>query len=288
MTREQAIEIIRQHECNSEHYEACEMAIKSLKQELCEDAIGRQAAMDCLTEIGLTKFDLIARNKIKNLPPVTPQPKMGHWRKEKSIHGWDGYSYQCSVCGRSIHLDIEVEDLEDYPYCHCGAKMGSEEEEFDDNLEEMLEKLWNDTESEEKRMNIKLDKGAFEPIREHKTDAGLDLRTPEEFVIKPNDSYIIDTGVHIELPKGYYGKLESKSGLNVKHNIVCLGGTIDEPYRGSIVVKLYNVGEEEYHFAKGDKIVQLVIQPYLAPDIEYTDKLSETDRGDNGFGSTGK
>jgi len=49
--------------------------------------------------------------------------KIGHWIKEESIHGWDGRSYQCSVCGRSIHLDKEVEDLADYPYCHCGAKM---------------------------------------------------------------------------------------------------------------------------------------------------------------------
>lgn len=49
--------------------------------------------------------------------------KIGQWIKEESIGGWDGHSYQCSVCGRSIHLDTEVEDLEDYPYCHCGAKM---------------------------------------------------------------------------------------------------------------------------------------------------------------------
>ena len=54
--------------------------------------------------------------------------KMGKWIKEKSIYGWDGYSYQCSECGRSIHLDLEVEDLSDYPYCHCGAKMKSEDQ----------------------------------------------------------------------------------------------------------------------------------------------------------------
>ena len=53
----------------------------------------------------------------------TLKPKEGHWIKEKSLHGWDGKSYQCSVCCRSIHIDPEVEDLTDYPYCHCGAKM---------------------------------------------------------------------------------------------------------------------------------------------------------------------
>lgn len=51
------------------------------------------------------------------------EPKTAHWIKEESIYGWDGHSYQCSECGRSIHLDTEMEDLEDYPYCHCGAKM---------------------------------------------------------------------------------------------------------------------------------------------------------------------
>lgn len=137
-------------------------------------------------------------------------------------------------------------------------------------------------------MRIKLDEGAYEPLRAHPTDAGLDLRTPKEFTIRPHDSYTIDTGVHVELPKGYYGKLESKSGLNVKNSIVCLGGTIDEPYRGSIVVKLYNMGDYEYHFRAGDKIVQLIIQPYLAPEIEYVNELSESDRGSDGFGSSGR
>ncbi len=51
------------------------------------------------------------------------EPKTGHWIKEKSIYGWDGHSYQCSVCGRSIHLDVVMEVLADYPYCHCGARM---------------------------------------------------------------------------------------------------------------------------------------------------------------------
>ncbi len=137
-------------------------------------------------------------------------------------------------------------------------------------------------------MNIKLDKGAFEPVRAHSTDAGLDLRTPIEFTIQPHDSYTIDTGVHVELPEGTFGQLFSKSGLNVNHSIVSLGGTVDEPYRGSIVVKLYNEGDEEYHFRAGDKIVQMVIMPYLAPEIQYVDELSETDRGNAGFGSSGR
>ena len=137
-------------------------------------------------------------------------------------------------------------------------------------------------------MRVKLDEGAFEVVRAHPTDAGLDLRTPIEFTIQPHDSFTVDTGVHVELPEGTFGQLFSKSGLNVKHSIVSLGGTLDEGYTGSIVVKLYNEGDEEYHFRAGDKIVQLVILNYITPDIEYVDQLSETDRGSQGFGSSGR
>ena len=137
-------------------------------------------------------------------------------------------------------------------------------------------------------MKIVLADGAYMPERAHPTDAGLDLRTPSAVKIWPHDSVTIDTGVHVQLPAGTYGKIESKSGLNVKHNIVCCGGVIDENYTGSIVVKLYNLGGYSYEFAAGDKIAQMIIQPYLAPEMELVDKLDETDRGDAGFGSTGR
>ena len=137
-------------------------------------------------------------------------------------------------------------------------------------------------------MKIMLDPGAYEPTRAHPTDAGLDLKTKERVKIWPNLSATIDTGVHVELPPGFYGKIESKSGLDVNHNIVSCGGVIDEGYTGSIVVKLYNLGDKAYIFNPGDKVAQLVIQPYLAPEIEISEELTETDRGSDGFGSTGK
>lgn len=137
-------------------------------------------------------------------------------------------------------------------------------------------------------MKIKLDDGAFVPVRAHETDAGLDLRTPKWFMIFPHDSAVIDTGVHVQLPHGTYGKLESKSGLNVKRDIVSCGGTIDEQYTGSIKVKLYNLGDIPYRFEAGDKIIQLIVQPCLYEPVEITDELEETARGDNGFGSSGK
>lgn len=138
------------------------------------------------------------------------------------------------------------------------------------------------------KMKIMLEPTAFMPRRAYPTDAGLDLRSRWHTLIPAHGSAEFDTGVHIELPHGWYGKIESKSGLNVKHGVVSLGGTIDEPYRGSIVVKLYNMSDEDYVVNAGDKVAQLVIMPYLAPKLEVVDELSETDRGSLGFGSSGK
>ena len=133
-----------------------------------------------------------------------------------------------------------------------------------------------------------LDNGAFSPERAHDEDAGLDLRTPTRVVLRRNDCVAINTGVHVQIPKGWFGKIESKSGLNVKHNIVSLGGVIDSGYTGSIVVKLYNFGAQDYVFETGDKIVQMVIQPCFTGALTCVDDLEKTSRGDSGFGSTGK
>lgn len=137
-------------------------------------------------------------------------------------------------------------------------------------------------------MKIVLDDGAYMPERAHPTDAGLDLKTPYDVKIPARGSACIDTGVHLELPNGYFGKIEGKSGLNVHHGIVSLGGVIDEQYTGSIAVKLYNMTDRDYWFQAGDKISQLVIMPYMAPILIPAERLSETERGSQGFGSTGR
>jgi len=89
------------------------------------------------------------------------------------------------------------------------------------------------------------------------------------------------------LPRNTVGMVKSKSGLNVKHGILS-EGVIDVGYTGSIRVKLYNHGDKGYQVNKGDKISQLVILPILTPDLELVDELDETERGNNGFGSTGR
>ena len=136
-------------------------------------------------------------------------------------------------------------------------------------------------------MKIKLDRGAFIPVRAHGTDAGADLRSPIDTVVPSRSSRVIDTGVHIQLPRGYVGMLKSKSGLNVKHDITS-EGVIDEGYTGAIKVKLYNHSEKDYVIERGDKITQLVILPCEYVKFNLVDYLEDSERGGEGFGSTGR
>lgn len=136
-------------------------------------------------------------------------------------------------------------------------------------------------------MKVMLDDGAYMPEKAHKEDAGYDLRTPFSCTIYPNESATINTGVHIQIPFGYVGMLKSKSGLNVKHGLVS-EGVIDCGYSGAIVAKLYNHSDRPYAFVKGDKITQLVVMPILVDELQIVDRFDVTERGDNGFGSSGR
>lgn len=136
-------------------------------------------------------------------------------------------------------------------------------------------------------MEVILDNGAHMPSRGYSTDAGLDLRTPKAVTVPAYGSVTVDTGVHVALPQGCAGLLVSKSGLNVRHDITSTG-LIDEGYTGSIVVKLYNHGGGDYQLAAGDKITQLVVFPVVRESLEQVSAFNATERGDDGFGSTGR
>jgi dUTP pyrophosphatase len=137
------------------------------------------------------------------------------------------------------------------------------------------------------KLKVILDEGAKMPTRAHETDAGLDIYARETQIISARDSAKFDTGVHIEIPAGYVGFLKSKSGLNVKHGITS-EGVIDAGYTGAIVAKLYNNSGYDYKVNAGDKITQLVLLPIITPELEQVDGFDETERGANGFGSSGK
>lgn len=137
-------------------------------------------------------------------------------------------------------------------------------------------------------MRVVLDQGAYPLEKAHDWDAGWDIRSKEAKVVSAKGDEVFDTGIHVEIPHGFVGFLKSKSGLNVKHGITS-EGVIDSEYQGSIVVKLYNLSDTDYCVEAGDKISQLVLLPIGMTEMEYVDEFTvKTERGNKGFGSTGR
>ena len=136
-------------------------------------------------------------------------------------------------------------------------------------------------------LHVTLDHEAVCPRRAHDEDAGLDLFSREDKIVPARGSAVFDTGVHMEIPLGYAGIIISKSGLNVKHNILS-DGLIDPGYTGSITVKIYNHGDEDYSVRKGDKISQIVLVPACLAVCAVVEEISGSSRGVRGFGSTGR
>ena len=134
---------------------------------------------------------------------------------------------------------------------------------------------------------IKLDPGATMPTRAYSTDAGLDLYAAEDVVLFPREYKTVRTGVHVELPKGTFGSIRSKSGLNSNFGVTA-DGVVDAGYGGEIRVTLHNDSDERIYFYKGHKVAQLIVQPYIYVDPEQVDEVISGARGDKGFGSSGR
>ena len=118
-------------------------------------------------------------------------------------------------------------------------------------------------------------------------DAGLDIYSAEEILLKPNEKKVVKTGVKMAIPNGHVGLIWDKSGLAAKHGLHVFAGVIDSSYRGEIGVVLKNFGEEAFKVEKDSKIAQMLIQPIVSANITEHDSLENTDRGEGGFGSTG-
>lgn len=144
-------------------------------------------------------------------------------------------------------------------------------------------------------MNIKVKKlkpGATVPTMGSKLAAGADLYSAEDadVVIEPSETKFIGTGLAMEIPEGYVGLVYARSGLACKRGLAPANkvGVVDSDYRGEIKVALHNHGKEAQTVEKGERIAQMVIAPYLSVNYEEADELSETERGEGGFGSTGR
>ena len=137
------------------------------------------------------------------------------------------------------------------------------------------------------RIRYKLDDVAFKPTKSHERDAGFDLYAPYDAAILPGYGLSIDTGVHFDIPEGYAGEVVGRSGLNHALNVICPQGTVDSGYTGSVRVKLYNLGKNNFIINKGDRIAQIVFVPIADVRlVEATER--EDERGTDGFGSTGR
>jgi deoxyuridine 5''-triphosphate nucleotidohydrolase (dut) len=135
----------------------------------------------------------------------------------------------------------------------------------------------------------KINEEAKLPEYAHEGDAGLDLFSVDDIAILPGESKLIKTGIQIELPKDTEAQVRPRSGLALKNQITVLNspGTIDEGYRGEVGVILINHGKEQFHVEKGMKIAQMLIKPVLKVTIKEVVELTDTTRGEGGFGSTG-
>lgn len=143
-------------------------------------------------------------------------------------------------------------------------------------------------------MKIKIINKSDNPLPEHATQlsAGLDLRAnlKGDAYIRPFERVLIGTGLHIEIPQGYEGQIRPRSGLAKNHGVTILNspGTIDADYRGEIKVLLINLSHESVTIKNGERIAQLVIAHHETIEWETSEVLSESERGEGGYGHTGK
>jgi dUTP pyrophosphatase len=132
--------------------------------------------------------------------------------------------------------------------------------------------------------------GATVPRYATEGSAGADLTAAEEATIPPGGVVAVGTGLRIELPEGYEAQVRPRSGLALKHGVTVLNapGTVDSDYRGEVRVILINHGSEPFRIRPGDRIAQLIVAPVLRASFRETEELADSDRGEGGFGSTGR
>ena len=141
-------------------------------------------------------------------------------------------------------------------------------------------------------MKIKIvTKSGIKPSYATAGSSGMDLRAylKEPVTLKPMERKLIPTGIFLEIPEGYEGQIRARSGLAIKNGIGLVNsiGTIDSDYRGELRIPLINFGEEDFVVNDSERIAQLVITSYEKAELEYSDEINETERGDGGFGHTG-
>lgn len=120
-------------------------------------------------------------------------------------------------------------------------------------------------------------------------DTGYDVFSIEDLTLENNNAIVVPVGLKVAyVSPGYWFRVEARSGLGFKHGIFPHFGIIDNPYRGDMGIKLYNITDKDYHIKKGDRIAQLVVYQLIEPEIRWAETISETARGESGFGASGR
>lgn len=133
----------------------------------------------------------------------------------------------------------------------------------------------------------RINKDARLPRYGHTGDAGLDLFSVVEAVLKPGEAFAVPTGIQTAIPSGFVGLIWDKSGISLS-GVHRLAGVVDAGYRGEIKVVMINLSGNDFAVSKGMKIAQMLIQPVVGVTVNETDDLDDTERGEGGFGSTGR
>jgi dUTP pyrophosphatase len=134
---------------------------------------------------------------------------------------------------------------------------------------------------------LKLSKNAESPEYAFNTDAGFDLKAIENVSLFPFEQKDVRTGIAIEIPKGYVGIVRDRAGIVQSMNVHAVAGTFDSGYRGEVSIMLVNMNDKTVEIEKGMRIAQIILIPVVKARIVEVKKLSETERGKKGFGSTG-
>ena len=137
------------------------------------------------------------------------------------------------------------------------------------------------------KINITLAPGAIMPTRGTDGAAGYDLYATKDVTINCFQFTLVSTGVSMAIPAGHYGRVAPRSGLTVKHGVMVGAGVIDSDFRGEIKVALATLNGV-YEFKKGERIAQIIIEPVVTPELVQVNSLDDSERGNGGFGSTGK
>ena len=159
----------------------------------------------------------------------------------------------------------------------------SEESNVETSDESNIDQLTNEV----VEVKVKCQPNSQIPAKQTQQAAGFDLHSNQSVEIPPGSTKLVGTGIHLQLPEHYFGKIEGRSGLASK-GIFPVGGILDSDYRGEIKVILHNSTSEKWTIEKSQRIAQLLIHPVIAVNFVEEDTLTPTQRGEHGFGSTGK